>query len=250
MTEDSDRLRRRLAHKIHDLATWDFIKAIRAETGHDISSNSTSKTWLEFIGSIEVDDLLDLLTVAVHALAKVGEDENAIDLLTFIQRAMDEENVSFEMDELGGIHYRVDAAFQSSKRAALDVLELGTSKAALEAFVEAHQALTSHPRNTLTAVRRAFDAVENLFKMRFDTSRLGASEIKAKLKAAGDCEDSTAANTVGRLNAAFAEWVNACHQYRHAAGQPQPSAPPVWLATTLVDSASTYIRYLAALRTP
>lgn len=99
-------------------------------------------------------------------------------------------------------------------------------------------------------MRRAFDAVENLFKIRFGVSRLGAAEIKSKLQSAATSDGKRAANTAARVNAAFAEWANACHQYRHAPGEPDPSPPPRWLATTIVDGASTYIRYLSAVELP
>lgn len=242
---NSDRLRRRLAHKFHDaLDEYEVIKSIRAETGWSIASSGTAAWWLQFFQGLEQDEFLDFLTIAVHSLAVRGDPNDAINLVKFVRRCLDEENISFEMDEAGGLHYRVDEAFQNSRSASLAALDKPDQVAARMAFEEANRALTGHPSDTLLAVRRAFDAVENLFKIRFGTARLGMAEIRTALQTIGDASGSRAGDAARRLNAAFGEWTNACHQYRHAPGEADPGPPPRWLATALVDGASTYIRYL------
>ena len=246
-TDDNARFRRRLSHKLAELVGFDVIQTLRSETGHHISSGSTPKWWLEFIGELPLDELLDFITVSIHAFIANHEGENAVAFAKFVKRALAEENVAFELDDSGGVHYSVDEAFQVSRNAALRALEGAHAIAAREAFEDAHQALTGQPPDNLAAVRRAFDAVENLFKIKYGTSRLGATEIKHELRNAGSQNGNRANDAARRMNAAFAEWTNACHQYRHAPGEPDPSPPPTWLATSLVDGAATYIRYMAAL---
>lgn len=247
VTEDSARFRRRLSHKLAELVNWDVILTLRSETGHYISADSTHTWWLKFIAELPRDELLDFITDTVRAFVNNDQRPDATAFLKFTQRAMAEENIAFELDGSGGVHYRVDEAFQLTKTAALQVLEGDNAIAAREAFEEAHQALTGHPSDTLTAVRRAFDAVENLFKIKYGTSRLGATEIKSKMQGAGGESGKRANDAARRINAAFAEWTNGCHQYRHAPGEPDPTPPPRWLAVSLVDGAATYIRYLSAL---
>lgn len=245
---DSTKFRRRLAYKIAEInMDYAFAAALRSETGHPISLSAPGSWWVKFLEALELDEALDFITTLVIVLDATHQESVAGDFVDFVGRLMDEENMAFEMDEAGGVHHRVDHAFQQSRAAAIDALNSDDAIAAREAFQEAHQALSKHPADTLSAVRRGFDAVENLFKIKYKTSRLGASEIKSKLHGAGAKEGAQAKNAAGRLNEAFAEWVNACHQFRHASGEVDPSPPPRWLAIAILDGASTYIRYLAAL---
>lgn len=246
-TDDSIKFRNRVAHKIHHVVDdYSVIKALRAETGWSITSAGGSAWWVKFIADLSRDQLLDFLTTVTDALYEVGLNAEAAEYIAFVQRSLDEENLGFVMDDEGGVHYRIDEAFQDGRIAAIAVLGLPNSVAAKLAFEDAQRALTGHPSDTLLAVRRAFDAVENLFKIRYGTSRLGASEIKSAMSKIGDGKGGRTGDAARRLNAAFGEWVNACHQYRHAPGEPDPSPPPRWLAVALVDGAATYIRYLAS----
>lgn len=243
-TDESPKFRRRLAHRLSEIDSNSFVSSLRSETGYPISFSAGSSWWLEFIENLPLDELLDFLTISIEVLLSLRFNQEAVSFRTFVTRAMNEENLTFEMDDFGGVHYRVDRAFQDQKRAALEALNDGDALAARKAFEGSQLALSSHPADTLSAVRLAFDAVENLFKIRFGTSRLGAGEIKSKMNDLANGEGARASHAARRINSAFAEWVNACHQYRHAAGEPDPSPPPRWLAVAIVDGAATYIRYL------
>lgn len=245
--QDSDKFRRRISHKLHDLVNeWHIISTLRSETGYQISGSPTAAFWLKFISDLSLDEFLDFLTITAQVFLSNEQNTTFEDWIKFCQRALDEENISFFMDHAGGIHYKVDQAFQYNKLAAMDALNSADSFAAREAFEEAQIEISSASGSTLTAVRRSFDAVENIFKLRFRTSRLGATEIKSKLADIANHEGTVATNAARRINESFAEWVNACHQYRHASDEPDPSPPPRWLAIALVDSSATYLRYLTS----
>lgn len=241
--DDSMKFRRRLAYAIHGEEDVDLIDHVRRETGLKIYTDFSPDQWISVIASLDMDQVLDLITiVSSHLFYESSTDARSF--IQFVSRAMAEENLQFEIDERGGVHFRVDGAFQASRQAAIDALNRPGQAAARVAFEEAQRALVDHPGDSLTAVRRAFDAVENIFKMTFGTSRLGETEIQKHLKMIGDAEGCRAGNAARRINDAFGDWVNACHQYRHAPSEADPSPPPRWLAVALVDGAATYIRYL------
>lgn len=245
--QDSVKLRRRLAMRMSEDATRnDLIQPIRAETGWTMAGHSRLEFWLSLTEDLALDDLLDFVTIFSRIISEQTSYNEGPNFIGFVQRAFNEENVAFEVDDYGGVHYRVDTAFQHNRAAALQALSGTENVSARTSYDIAQQALASHPTDTLLAVRSAFDAVENLFKRRFTTSRLGATEVKKELRDSGDAHGSRARDSARRLNESFAEWVNACHLYRHADGEPEPSPPPRWLAIALVDSASIYIRYLTA----
>ncbi len=200
--------------------------------------------WLSLLESLELVQFLDFTTTFCHVVSLNTSRDEGPEFIGFVQRAFNEENVAYEVDNLGGIHYRIDAEFQANRAASMQALEGPENAAARASFEAAHEALRNHKSDTIMAVRLAFDAVENLFKRIHGTSRLGAGEVKSKLSAIGDASSVRAGDSARRFNASFAEWVNACHQYRHADGEPDPTPPPRWLAIALVDSASIYIRYL------
>jgi hypothetical protein len=101
-----------------------------------------------------------------------------------------------------------------------------------------------------SAVRRSFEAVENVLKNQYNVPRLGASEIKAKLAPEVATRYSGRVVDAGnRLLASFAEWTNAAHQFRHAPGEADPSPPPADIAILMVSQAASHLRWLVSIST-
>jgi hypothetical protein len=42
----------------------------------------------------------------------------------------------------------------------------------------------------------------------------------------------------------FADWVDACHNYRHEDGIEEPSQPPIELAVELIGVGGSFLRWL------
>jgi hypothetical protein len=51
--------------------------------------------------------------------------------------------------------------------------------------------------------------------------------------------------SASKLAASVGEWVDACHFYRHEAGNEDVVQPPLTLAVNLVSVGASYIRWLA-----
>lgn len=201
-----------------------------------------------FIKQAELRDLLDAITLIFRSLQSTDLTTVRAKFRNDIDRIMREENLSYRLDNAGGVHFYVDEEFERSRYAAISGLDSEKYSAAREAFEDAHRALLS--TDMLSAVRRSFDAVENVFKIRYGVPRLGASEIKAKLAPEVALRyNGRVVDAGNRLLAAFAEWTNAAHQFRHAPGVADPSPPPDDIAILMVSQAASHLRWLVGLST-
>ena len=60
--------------------------------------------------------------------------------------------------------------------------------------------------------------------------------------------DKIAKRTALKTCDSLKDWADACHNYRHAPGEPDPARPPEELAVVLVSQGFTYVRWLADLK--
>lgn len=247
---DSPRFRARFVAKIDSLSFNKFgaRNNIRLELGLTVGTYGSRPTYFKFesfINSIAIADLLSCITIIYQAIS-LDANAQRKDYIAFVSRAMREENMSYRLDEAAGVHYFVDEEFERSRSATLAGLMGAQFEGAREALEQSHKAMLS--QDTLTAVRRAFDAVENVFKLRFDVSRLGASEIKSKMNPLmPHAYSGRGVDAANRLIASFSEWTNAAHQYRHAPGEADPSPPSTELAVLLISQANANLRWLLDL---
>jgi hypothetical protein len=120
----------------------------------------------------------------------------------------------------------------------------------LNEFEGAMAALAKAPPDTKTAIRCTFSAAENLFKLMIAKSlRLAADEAQ-KLEPLLQrlyASDDVAKRASLKLLAAFKDWVEAAHFYRHEPGREEPSPPPLPLAVHMVSVGASFIRWLAEL---
>jgi len=249
---DSVRFRARLAAKIKSFSFSESATArlILEETGAVVAKgglvNRPVYFYETFVKTAELRDLLDTITLIYRSLQSSALSAMQQKYREDVERIMREENLSYRLDAFGGVHYYVDEEFERSRFAALSGMSSERYLAAKEAFEDAHRALLS--TDLLSAVRRAFDAVENVFKLHYNVSRLGASEIKTKLTPIVAAKYSGRVENAGiRLLASFAEWTNAAHQFRHAPGEADPSPPPTEIAILMVSQAAAHLRWLLIL---
>lgn len=129
--------------------------------------------------------------------------------------------------------------------AGLDQQNMVAARTSLEA---AFSALRADNADTLTAVRAAFDAVENVFKTRSGEPRLGSRELEAFLRPIIEKKYSgRARNGASQLLSSFSNFVNAAHQYRHADGEAEPTPPPLELAVVFLSLSADFLRWLLDL---
>lgn len=250
--KDSQRARTRLASAVHRHASH-LLDRVKADIVKELGINGPvypdrEHAWRDWLSKVELRDVLDVPTIVVGVIDRFGRGHSPNEFIAEVNRIFGEENLGYRLDWKGGVRYFQDEEFERSRAAAITGLAAPKYQAAAEAFEDAHAALAGAAPDTLTAVRRAFDAAENVFKMAFVEARLGAGELTKKLTPLLAQKYPGRSANAAKLNAkAFAEWVNACHSYRHAPGEPDPSPPPMDLAVSLVSGAANYLRWLIVL---
>lgn len=250
-TQDSAVARRRIASFIDNDSNYesDLATLISIELGEKVPYNGYYQ-WERFFTNASVQVFLDVITLAYRVGYYSTSRNGATKYIEFASRVFREENIGYSVDNAGGVRFFIDNEFEKNRFSTLSGLDGKLFETARKAFEDAHAALSQAPPDTLSAVRRSFDAVENAFKIAFpQESRLGSAEINKRLKPKmADLFDERAANSAKLFLEGMGDWVNSCHQYRHEHGQSQHSPPPLILAIALVSTGSTYLRFLIELQ--
>ncbi|MBO9589443.1 hypothetical protein [Devosia sp.] len=252
---DSSRMRRRLSVACPLTAGLD--DHLEAELGVYAGHRQLSSRTRAYLGVAQkffvegqLRDVLDAVTLIYH-FTKSRDPENAREWREDARRIFAEENVSYSVDEEGGVHYAVDSAFEAVKAGALSSLRGPRYANAAAMFEQGMRALDSTPPDGKGAIRAVFASAEGLFRVMFPSAaRLGAAEaeqhIGPELTKLYD-GDPTARRAASKLLASFKSWVDGAHFYRHEQGQEEVSQPPLGLAVLLLQEGSGYIRWLAQI---
>ena len=245
---DSKRARTRLKAAFDRLNVneRELVRALALHCGITVKYGYDCYLFNSFIENAGIPDLLDFVTLCSKHLMPYSPA--ADDWLAFVEKVFREEGLPYTVDQKGGVHHYVDEEFRQSINLVLKGLDGGRWSAALASFKEGLTALDKGPADNLQAVRRVFDACENVFKQQFGTSRLGKTEVTKHLIPKLQSKLSGANLNASKLYAAsFAEWANALHNFRHADGEPEPQAPDDQLTIALFTAGAGYLRWLVGL---
>lgn len=228
-------------------------RKIEEELGVKFGTRSASgqlvKSWEWYFNRISVSEFLDTITVLTQHLDG-WYNRDSEKFLVGTRRIFKEENLAYEIDELGGLHPLVDSAFAANKQSAIAGLD-GARYAATAGSVEQIDAcLLQNPADYKGALRASFGANENLFKLMYNVPRLDA-------RAAGDkiSKDQQAfynghpvlQSVSAKMLESFKDWINAMHFYRHEEGVEDPNQPAEEVAILLISQGLSYTRWLAQL---
>jgi hypothetical protein len=201
-----------------------------------------------FCSQCAIRDFLDTVTVTATYFQNSGLK---IQWLSEVRRIFSEEHLAYEIDDNGIVHPAVDEEFQRNRRATVAGLQMPRYANSLVAFERISDELASQPPNGKEAWRAVFTSVEGLFKLMFPpATQLNAGAIDAYLTGVvqklhqGDAVAQRAAN---KQVAAFKDWVDASHNYRHEAGSEEPVQPPLDLAVLAISNGTSYLRWLVAI---
>jgi hypothetical protein len=259
---DSARARKRFATLLFDLfkavsnssELWgNFANAIERELGVDVPSSYMSHDLTKFVQECELDDFLDSISVTYRITrAHYQGQKLGSHFLEFVARVFNEENLCYRIDERGMVHFRVDQQHEESTMAAIEALDTARFNAARDAFERARDDMQRSTPDSLGMTRNLFEAAESVFKtVTKSGSALDAAEVKKSLIPYMDRRmkdaDSVAKRSAAKLVEGFADWVNACHPYRHGHDQAEAPAPPIEMAIALMGAGASYIRWLAMI---
>lgn len=243
LLRDSSRMRRRIGSVVFSYAR-DVRKLLNDEIGIPLSSfaSGTADYWPNAFAKMELRDVLDAITVVARRLVHMES------FIKEIQRIFDEEHVSYTLDELGGVHFRVDAEFERSRISAIGVLGGSRYEGVRDQIERAYRALDGIPPDGKLAVRSAFFSAEGLFRLMFPNAhQLSSSEVAKYLRPLVDqriSDKRPALQVTLKQLEAFKDWIDAAHFYRHESGTEEPAQPPLELAILMVSQAASYLRWL------
>jgi len=201
--------------------------------------------------SASIRDVLDLVTLYFEFLSKKSLINSALGWRAWVARVFEEENLSYRIDNQGGVHFHPDEEYVRNSEATIEALRLPRYANVLDAFLRSRDALMASPIDGKGAIRAVFSSAEGLFRILIPNAhRLGAKEseqlrpLLSKLYAG----NATALRSAEKLLNSFEEWVDAAHFYRHEEGRPDEVAqPPTGLAVYLTSAGASHIRWLAEL---
>jgi hypothetical protein len=255
--QDSDRMRRRLAQLVVDFRELehDLVPIIPRELGVDVPWMGMARDWRQFFKGCQLKDVLDSITIAHRLLLQNqrsrGYPSREPDRwLREVRRIFREENVHYDVDDLGGVHFYLDEQFARNRAATIAALQSARYANVLHSFEGGLAALSQVPPDGKGAIRATFAAVEGLFRLMFPNEpRLGAkiSEVIRPLLQAAHAGDNVAQSASGKLLTSFKEWIDAAHLYRHEQGKEEVSQPPLTLAVYLASTGASHLRWLAEL---
>lgn len=203
--------------------------------------------WNVLSSNIDLEDLLDL--ISVYAVYHRLSGDMLIKFVQSIERIFRERNVAYRIDESAIVHPYVDRSFQAVQEDVIRGLVSQKNSAAVEHLKAVDQAMLGENADWREAVRRTFDAAENVFKQMFaGKTQLATKTVKDALEPEllrlyG--QDSTAMNFARKQLAAFVSWIEAAHFYRHEPGQSEAAMPPSDLAISFIAQGFAHIRWLS-----
>jgi len=240
----------------HERDKSGFAKYLRSEAGVEVEyhwgATAAVFHWIEYFKGCSLEDLLDLVTHLVRFAESRRLDTQVESWLESVHRALVNRNLAYDVDGRGGMHHQVDAAFQRSKELTLSCLATARFHGARTETEASFDFLTNvHPDRKM-AVVNIFLAAENVFMLIAGTgtpltSASSEREIRPIIQRRYAGLDPTANQSANKVISSFADWVDACHPYRHGQMNPQIVAPPEALAIILVTQGADFIRWLVSL---
>jgi len=260
---DGKRMRRRLGTLIGAQNLDGFAMVLASELGINLDQirGKYPSYWPEFLEEVDLRDCLDTITIRHHNLAPHYYDDDGAEsakmrakFLSEVRRIFREEQISYRVDDLGGVHFLVDTAFEQSRVAVLSGLGKARYEAARTLFEASMCALDSTPPDAKAAVRNTFFAVEGLFRLMFPSAhQLSGSEVQKHLKPRVDQiyeEQKPAIYVAQKQLNSLREWIDAAHFYRHEPGTEEPAQPPIEIAIELVSQGAAWLRWLVTMDKP
>ena len=252
---DSKRMRRRLAAlfcQFPGLARTGA--AIEQELGISAGYEAReSYFWPKFLDRIDLRDVMDAITIrfsTINDYRDAPDAEKRAAFLKEVSRIFAEEDVRYRVDKAGGVHFSVDAEFERVRTSTIAALGPARYDGVRTLFDQAFGALDKSPPDGKAAIRSAFFATESLFRLIYPSAhQLSGSEVQKHLKPTLDVRfdgQKPAIYLAQKQLAAFIDWIDGAHFYRHEPGTEEPAQPPLELAIYTVSQAGAHLRWLAA----
>ena len=209
-----------------------------------------ASNWHAFIRECPTSEFLDTITVVYRYLFWHAGEESANRWRDDVRRVFAEEHLAYEIDDVGGVHPRVDREFQENLTSAVAGLQSENHRGVRELVESASKYLHATPPNHRQALRLMLSAAETLFGQMFPHVRLSAEEIERRLwpvvQQAYD-GDEPAQRAAAEMLSALKAWVEASHEYSRRPGDVDPVDPPADIAILAISQGASFLRWLAGV---
>jgi hypothetical protein len=257
LLQDSPKARRRIAALLSAMDNDHLLDGISGlvtrEIGVDLVFGYDCINWPKSVRALDRAELLDLITIVFGRLTvgRYADPHNAGRFVREVNRIFDEESLHYEVDAKGGVHFKVDQQFAATTAAAIAGLGAPRYANAKAEFERGMEALSKADIDGKQGIRGVFDAVECVYKLMFSKApKLDAADAVRSLLPEVQriyASNPTAARAATKSINALADWVNACHNYRHAEGVEEPTQPPMELAVQLMSVGASLLRWLISI---
>jgi hypothetical protein len=206
--------------------------------------------WHQFMRECRIADFIDTITVVYRYLFWHVSEDIANWWRDSVRQIMAEENLAYEIDDVGGVHPRIDSEFQRNVASALAGLEAERYRNVRDLLERASGNLSTNPPNYRQAWRATLSAMEAVFALMFPQVRFTIEEIERYLKPRVERAyqgDPTSQKAALRMLTCLLEWVEASRSFRHYPGAPDCSQPPPDVAVLSISCGASLVRWLAGL---
>ncbi len=208
-------------------------------------------SWQLYFERVAVLEMLDTITVVTSVLhQRFPDGDRPTWFVREARRIFTEENLAYEIDDLGGVHPLIDAEFTRQMAATIAGLDAPRYEASAASIAKIDDQLLQDPPDYIGAIRAVFGACENTFKLMYDVPRL---DTRAAENHIGRDQQRlyeghpTAQSASAQFLKGFKGWIDAAHWYRHEPGVETPNQPPAELAIQLISQGLGHVRWLVAL---
>jgi hypothetical protein len=206
--------------------------------------------WHQFMRECRIADFIDTITVVYRYLFWHVSEDIANWWRDSVRQIMAEENLAYEIDDVGGVHPRIDSEFQRNVASALAGLEAERYRSVRDLLERASNNLSTNPPNYRQAWRATLSAMEAVFALMFPQVRFTIEEIERYLKPRVERAyqgDPTSQKAALRMLTCLLEWVEASRSFRHYPGASDCSQPPPDVAVLSISCGASLVRWLAGL---
>src|SRR5215831_9712584 len=121
---DSDRARHRVGALFRETVFSNCAAPLATFVGRELGlpvpgAGRRSSDWNQFLGECKTRDFLDAVTLVYRYLYWHVDDGTASWWRDVVRRIFADENLAYQIDDVGGIHPAVDQEFQNNKASVL-----------------------------------------------------------------------------------------------------------------------------------
>jgi hypothetical protein len=230
---DSQRARHRVGTLFRETVfsnrTVQLAAFISRELGVPVpDGGKRSSDWHQFVSECKTRDFLDAITLVYRYLYWHVDDRTANWWRDAVRKIFADECLTYQIDEVGGVHPAVDQEFQTNNASVLAGLRSDRHRHVHDLFKSASNHLGADPPNYKQAWRVTFAALEALFELMFPYVRLTEDEIDRRLRPIieraynGNAAEQDAAL---RMMGGFPRVGGSVAQLPPSAGKPRRSRP-------------------------